>query len=77
MFLILLLLGLSEFKETSCDNSKRGQKLFFVGWDSLCLLKESGGLSLRLICLMIKTLLGKWLWHYGVERQFMEGDYLL
>lgn len=46
-----------------------GEKIHSVGWNLICLCKEAGGLGLQPMSKMNKTLLGKWLWHFGVERQ--------
>ena len=42
-------------------------KHHLVGWDKVCTLKEAGGLGVRSLFLTNKTLLGKWLWRFGLE----------
>ncbi|KAL0004004.1 hypothetical protein SO802_011565 [Lithocarpus litseifolius] len=43
------------------------QKLHLVGWGKVCNPFFDGRLGIKKIITFNKALLGKWLWHYGVE----------
>jgi hypothetical protein len=43
-------------------------KFHLVKWDQVSALIQSGGLAVKNIKLFNETLLGKWLWRFGVER---------
>jgi hypothetical protein len=39
-----------------------------VNWAKVCTPIKEGGLGIRNLMVFNHTLLGKWLWHYGIER---------
>lgn len=39
-----------------------------VSWSNVCSLIFKGGLAIRKLLKFNHTLMGKWLWHYGHER---------
>lgn len=41
--------------------------LHLVAWDIVCTSKSNGGLGIRRLQLVSKSLLCKWLWRFGVE----------
>ena len=43
-------------------------KIHVVKWDVVCTDKNKGGLSLRKIAMLNRTLLGKWIWKYAYEK---------
>ena len=51
--------------------SKDVFKYPLVVWDKVYLPVENGGLGIQRIGLFNKTLLGKWLWHYGKESNIL------
>ena len=42
-------------------------KLHLVGCDKVCAPLKNGGLGVRKLTTFNKTLLGKWLWRFGIE----------
>jgi hypothetical protein len=40
-----------------------------VNWSKVCSLISKGGLAVRKLLKFNRALLGKWLWHYGHERE--------
>ncbi|KAK3211993.1 hypothetical protein Dsin_016699 [Dipteronia sinensis] len=44
------------------------RKIHLVGWDSICRSKKNGGLGVARILDMNKSLLAKWVWRYGNEK---------
>ncbi|RVW74087.1 putative ribonuclease H protein [Vitis vinifera] len=43
-------------------------KVHLINWQVVCSPKEEGGLGIRKIDLLNKTLLGKWVWRYAYEK---------
>ena len=43
----------------------------FINWDDVCLSKEKGGLGIRSLATLNKTLLGKWAWRFAVKDNSM------
>ncbi|RVW50024.1 Retrovirus-related Pol polyprotein from transposon RE1 [Vitis vinifera] len=43
-------------------------KVHLINWQVVCSPKEEGGLGIRKIELLNKTLLGKWVWRYAYEK---------
>ncbi|RVW22247.1 LINE-1 reverse transcriptase-like [Vitis vinifera] len=44
-------------------------KVHLINWQVVCSPKEEGGLGIRKIDLLNKTLLGKWVWRYAYEKE--------
>ena len=44
------------------------KKAHLVNWEVVCFDKGLGGLGLRKFSLMIKALLGKWIWHFASDK---------
>ena len=44
-------------------------KYHMVKWSKVCSMISAGGLGLRKLVDFNRALLGKWLWHYGHERE--------
>ena len=47
------------------------RKLHWVDWESVCNLKENGGLGIVDLRLKNRALLNKWIWRYGYEPKAM------
>ena len=47
------------------------QKPHLVRWKAVCLVKRKGGLGVRNLSLMNRTLLCKWSWWYANEREVL------
>ncbi|XVF82053.1 hypothetical protein PTKIN_Ptkin16aG0012400 [Pterospermum kingtungense] len=44
-------------------------KIHWVGWESICLPKKVGGLGFVDLRLKNRTLLNKWIWRFGIEKE--------
>jgi hypothetical protein len=44
-----------------------GFKHHLVGWNTLCCPLANGGLGVRRVAVINRTLLGKWMWWFGRE----------
>ena len=43
-------------------------KIYLVKWDVICTDKNKGGLGIRIITMLNRALLGKWIWRYACEK---------
>jgi hypothetical protein len=44
-------------------------KYHLMSWSKVCTLISEGGLGIRNLMMFNCALLGKWLWHYEIERE--------
>lgn len=49
-------------------SSKEKRKIHWVSWKDICKPKARGGLGIRDVAVTNRTLLNKWLWKFGVEK---------
>ena len=47
------------------------KRFHLLRWDKVCLPLQNGGLGIKNLRLFNQTLLGKWIWHFGTEREFL------
>ena len=47
------------------------QRPHLVRWNLVCLERKKGGLGVRNLALMNKSLLGKWNWRFAIEREVL------
>lgn len=53
-------------------NSVDRKKFHLVDWKNVCSLIMNGGLGIRNIRMHKKVLLGRWLWNFGMDREFVK-----
>ena len=51
--------------------SSTARKIHWVDWNSVCNLKENGGLGIVDVGIKNRALLNKWVWRYGDEPNAM------
>jgi hypothetical protein len=44
-------------------------KYHLVNWSKVCNPISEGGLDIKNLMMFNRALIGKWLWHYGIERE--------
>ncbi|RVW55063.1 hypothetical protein CK203_066961 [Vitis vinifera] len=60
--------GLKNPKRFLVGGGSSEGKVHLINWQVVCSPKEEGGLGIRKIDLLNKTLLGKWVWRYAYEK---------
>ncbi|RVX01752.1 putative ribonuclease H protein [Vitis vinifera] len=60
--------GLKNPKRFLVGGGSLEGKVHLINWKVVCSPKEEGGLGIRKIDLLNKTLLGKWVWRYAYEK---------
>ena len=52
------------------------KRFHLLQWDKVCLLLQNGGLAIKNMRLFNQAPLGKWIWHFGIERNYFGGKLL-
>ncbi|GMI95175.1 hypothetical protein like AT4G29090 [Hibiscus trionum] len=59
----------SLFANFLWGGGKTANKIHWIKWDTVCLPKDKGGLGIPNLKIMNRSLLGRWVWKFGVERE--------